>query len=942
MSPRIRSSWLAGALFAAGLLAPAAPAGAAELTTAATATNGCVERLLAPGAGSTTRTTYTAPATGLVHARLTGPNAADWDLALFDARTRERVAGSAAFGSRELAEGFVAEGERLVVQACRRAGAPGSAATLTVETKRLGLPTGPAEPIKVVEVPTPRDGDKARLQALDLDLTEHGDEHGLEVVLHSSADERKLRAAGFAFTVKIPDLVARDRANRRLDARYARRDGARGAQAADPGLPSGSTAYRKLVDVENDLKKLVAERPDLVRPVTLPLPSLEGRPVQGVEITSPQGNREAKPVFLQMGVHHAREWPAAELPLEFAFDLVRGYGADARTTRLVDATRTIVVPVVNPDGYNLSTLAPDDSSSGFAYKRRNCRVTDGQAPAPGACGSSDNRRRGVDPNRNYGGLWGGNGASSSATSDTYRGAAPFSEPETQNVQRLVSANQVTTLITNHTYGNLVLRPPGLRSQGPAPDEQVYRALGKSMTDNNGYVNQLSYELYDTSGTTEDWTYFATGGLGFTFESGPDEFHPPYQEVVGMYRGTGALAGKGNREAYFAALENTADASRHSVLAGAATPGATLRLKKSFATSTSRLINAGEATGSVLTFPDVLETTMTVPADGRYEWHVNPSTRPIVPGGRIPRGPATPSRDVRNTKQTVPGGGQETAASVEDFPVTVAPEEDNGVVRARIEWPALQGKNLNLKLLRRENGALVEVARSTNAANVADELQVVNPPAGDYVVRVINVSAADPSFTGRIVFAPPEPPEAWTLSCESGGRVLETRAVVVGRGERVPADVCAPGAPAPRTDGAGGGAGGGTGGGAPPKSPGAGEDVTTTPLRLAVAADRRRLARALARGLRVRVRCGRSCTVVSRLELDAKTARRYRLTRGTRAKTVGRGPKVTMRGGRRTFTVAFTRTAARRLRRARSLRLNLVTDATGGGQAARRTTPLRLR
>ncbi|MDP9385988.1 MAG: M14 family metallopeptidase, partial [Actinomycetota bacterium] len=795
MASRTASAWLSGALLAAGLLAGAPPAaGAAELAAPATTVQrGCIDRLLAADARGTTRTTYTATATGLVHSSLSGGRGADWDVAVFDARTRERVAGSASFGSNELAEGFVYKGQRLVVQACRVSGGR-TPVTLAISTKRLGVPAGPAEPIKVVEVPTPNDGDKARLQALDLDLTEHGDEHGLEVVLHTSADERKLRGAGFAFTVKIPDLQARDRANRRLDARYEerlRRSGARSAQAAADGMPSGSTGYRKLADVQAGLKQLVDERPDLVRPITLPLPSLEGRPVEGVEITSPRGVREAKPVFFQMGVHHAREWPAAELPLEFAFDLVRGYGSHERTTRLVDATRTLVVPVINPDGYNLSTLAPDDSSSGFAYKRRNCRVVDNQVPAAGECGATDNRNRGVDPNRNYGGLWGGNGASASATSDTYRGAGPFSEPETQNVQRTVSANQVTTLITNHTYGNLVLRPPGLSARGPAPDETVYRALGKSMTDNNGYANQLSYELYDTSGTTEDWTYFATGGLGFTFESGPDEFHPPYEEVVGMYRGTGALAGKGNREAYFAALENTANAERHSVLEGAAAPGATLRLKKSFNSSTSKLISAGDATGSVLTFPDVLETTLTVPADGRYEWHVNPSTRPIVPGGRIPRGPATPSQDIRNgATPTVPGNGQENAANVQDFPVKVAPTEDNGVVRIRIEWAPMQNKNFNLKLLRRENGALVEVARSSNGANVAEELQVVNPPAGDYVVRVIHVTAADPSFTGRIAFSSPEPPEAWTLTCERGGTVLERRDVVVSRGERLTADICA--------------------------------------------------------------------------------------------------------------------------------------------------------
>ena len=65
-----------------------------------------------------------------------------------------------------------------------------------------------------------------------------------------------------------------------------------------------------------------------------------------------------------MGVHHAREWPSSEHAIEFAYDLLTNYGKSARTTRLVNATRTIVVPIVNVDGFNMSREAPDDSGSG--------------------------------------------------------------------------------------------------------------------------------------------------------------------------------------------------------------------------------------------------------------------------------------------------------------------------------------------------------------------------------------------------------------------------------------------------------------------------------------------------------------------------------------------------------------------------------------------------
>ena len=131
-------------------------------------------------------------------------------------------------------------------------------------------------------------------------------------------------------------------------------------------LPSGRDAYRRLADYSEDLKKLVDENPGLVRPITLPHKTWEGRTVEGVEITTNVDNlRDGKPVFLQMGVHHAREWPSGEHAIEWAFELVNGYkSGDARTRRLVRDVRTIVIPLVNPDGFNISREAGEAQEGG--------------------------------------------------------------------------------------------------------------------------------------------------------------------------------------------------------------------------------------------------------------------------------------------------------------------------------------------------------------------------------------------------------------------------------------------------------------------------------------------------------------------------------------------------------------------------------------------------
>ena len=54
---------------------------------------------------------------------------------------------------------------------------------------------------------------RQRLQALGLDLTEHGDANSVEVVLHGRADARTLRAAGFRYRVRVADLAAQARRN---------------------------------------------------------------------------------------------------------------------------------------------------------------------------------------------------------------------------------------------------------------------------------------------------------------------------------------------------------------------------------------------------------------------------------------------------------------------------------------------------------------------------------------------------------------------------------------------------------------------------------------------------------------------------------------------------------------------------------------------------------
>lgn len=639
-------------------------------------------------------------------------------------------------------------------------------------------------PVQLVRVAVPTQADRDRLTNLGLDLTEHAGDAYVEVVLHNAADAERLAVNDFTWIVSIPDLAIRQKQNNELDAAYAE------ATTTSP-LPSGRDRYRTLADYNSELRTLAASQPSLVRLFALNHRSLEGREILGIEISENVTARsDGKPVFLMMGLHHAREWPSGEHTMEFAYDLIRGFGSSSRITGLLKKTRVLVVPVVNVDGFEQSrkwgdlvdVREIDDGgivtivgNPGNAYKRKNCRVADGQSTPPGGCeiSSPGGYGIGIDLNRNYGGLWGGPGASSLFADPTYRGAGPFSEPETQAVRELISERHVTMLVTNHTFSNLVLRPPGIRSAGETVDEAPMKALGARMSAQNGYRNIHGWQLYDTTGTTEDWSYNATGGFGYTFEIGPDEFHPPFSETVDEYVGAGIYAGKGNREAYLIALENAADSRQHSVISGKAPTGAVLRLTKTFSTKTS----------SGPSIEDRLESTLVV-VGGKFTWHVNPSTRPEVMEHRVRILAGEPSREEVTTKNAVVWGPGDHV----DIPFSM-PETNVGALKVNLDWPTPDDLDLYVYHVQ-PDGSLLEVGSSGEFVLVKEEALVELPEPGDYVLRAVNFASVTTTFTmtaglygsaGEDVFGGGVV-ESYKLTCErSDGTVLQSVWVAVDRG-----------------------------------------------------------------------------------------------------------------------------------------------------------------
>jgi Zinc carboxypeptidase len=447
----------------------------------------------------------------------------------------------------------------------------------------------------------------------------HNHAEGVIEILAWPGDMARLDAAGLDYEVVVADVVARDAA----------------LEAATPNtlirMPGPDrTDYRILADYNSEMRTLAKKNPGLVKLLKLPHKSLEGRTVLGVEIAAGVKRKDGRPVMYIDGIHHAREWPAGEYPMIYAHHLVEKFSEERSMRSLLKRVRVIIVPVVNVDGFDYSRTSPvQNSNLGIVglegYWRKNRRSLTG-ATVPVAQKNPD--AYGVDPNRNYSFHWGDNigGSSGELVDQTYRGETPFSEPETRNIRHLFLSRPITGIVTNHTSGNLVLRPWG-DTHNDAPDERILQPLGARVARAmGGYTNQKGIDLYATTGTTDDWTYGAVGTLGFTFEHGTS-FHPPYGSEVGMKWKKVMRA--------FDIMSRAAAKSRwHGVIKGRVVDGrgrplrnAHLVIKKSFKTPLWK----GNPTGKTF-IKENFSASLPVRRDGSFAWHVNPSTRPVVRKG----------------------------------------------------------------------------------------------------------------------------------------------------------------------------------------------------------------------------------------------------------------------------------------------------------------------
>ncbi|MEQ1745436.1 MAG: M14 family zinc carboxypeptidase [Saprospiraceae bacterium] len=325
----------------------------------------------------------------------------------------------------------------------------------------------------------------------------------------------QIRAAGFECEVLVDDMAAHYLAHRDdpapaaedrslvCDGLFAPKNWKTPANYT-AGSMGGYPTWDELLLVLDDMR---AKFPNLIsakKPVSPNAVTAEGRAIYWLRISDNPEQDEAEPKALYTALHHAREPQGLSQTLFFMWYLLENYATDPEIKALVDNSELFFMPCLNPDGY-VYNQTTNPSGGGFWRKNR---------------GSGG----GVDLNRNYGHGWGfdNDGSSPDSTSTTYRGPAPFSEPETQAVKQFCEDRDIAVALNAHSYGNLLIYPFGYNNQ-PSPDHALFQHVSALMVSENFFKNGLAIETvgYAANGNSDDWMYVATPEKGLIVAMTPE-------------------------------------------------------------------------------------------------------------------------------------------------------------------------------------------------------------------------------------------------------------------------------------------------------------------------------------------------------------------------------------------------------------------------------------
>jgi len=253
---------------------------------------------------------------------------------------------------------------------------------------------------------------------------------------------------------------------------------------------------------------------------------------------------ETKKIALITAMTHGRE-PLGMTQLFYTFHkILVGYSqGDAEMVNLVDNNVVCWIPVINVDSYTetLKTYKETGEIRGIRRNRNNNVMCDK---------SKIDHYFGVDLNRNFDFCWNVNnkGNSKSACDYNYRGAAPFSEPETQSYKKFVEDNEgkIIVAINLHTYGDLWVLPFTCDEEFTIHNTTRIRNIYSDFKQNapiedKSTIGSTQETLnYATAGDSGDWLLGKHGIINMTPEIGPQgppgrAFFPPMEVIMPSVR-----------------------------------------------------------------------------------------------------------------------------------------------------------------------------------------------------------------------------------------------------------------------------------------------------------------------------------------------------------------------------------------------------------------------
>lgn len=285
--------------------------------------------------------------------------------------------------------------------------------------------------------------------------------------------------------------------------------------------------YHSVDQVLSIMKDLSQKYPDLTQIVDIgdsweKTAGKGGGDILAFVVTNKKTTVAKKSAVFLSGVH-SRELVTVEVNMRFMDMLLSGYGKDPNITNYLDTREVVFVPLANIDGRRAV-------EKGEGMWRKNRHI--------------DNTYDGIDLNRNFDGHWNFDGVPVTSTiqrykaqlqdksSEIYSGPKAFSEPETDALNKFLTAKKPTVVMDLHSYGNMILYPPGY-TESPVGATPTFKKVAQVLASKNKYKTGTSMELlYPTCGTSKDWAYDKFNAISFTMEMGDDSdgFNPPFSRV----------------------------------------------------------------------------------------------------------------------------------------------------------------------------------------------------------------------------------------------------------------------------------------------------------------------------------------------------------------------------------------------------------------------------